>query len=75
MIQDKSLNIYFLIQIGFDGGLSGLLRRRINGIPHYLIEAKAEPGNLDKIQNSPALQATFSNLKKAHGGRKPKFKV
>ena len=49
MIQDKSLNIYFLTQIGFDDGLSGLLRQRINGIPHYLIEAKAEPENLDKI--------------------------
>lgn len=62
-----------LTQIGFDGGLLGLLRQRINGIPHYLIEAKAEPGNPDKIQISPTLQATFSNLKKAHGGKKPKF--
>lgn len=60
-------------QIGFDGGLLGLLRKRVNGIPHYLVEAKAEPGNPDKIQISPTLQATFSNLKRAHGGNKPKF--
>lgn len=62
-----------LTQVGYNGGLLGLLRQRINGVPHYLIEAKAEPGNPDKIQISPTLQATFSNLKQAHGGRKPRF--
>lgn len=62
-----------LTQVGYDGGLLGLLRQRINDVPHYLVEAKAEPGNPDRIQISPTLQATFSNLKQAHGGRKPKF--
>jgi len=62
-----------ITQIGYDGGLLGLLRKRINGVPHYLIEAKAEPGNPDLLQISPTLQATFSNLKRAHGGSKPKF--
>lgn len=62
-----------LTQVGYDGGLLGLLRQRIDGIPHYLIEAKAEPGNPDKVQISPTLQATFSNLKQAHHGRKPRF--
>tara|TARA_R110001583_G_scaffold132895_2_gene284816 strand:+ start:3586 stop:4356 length:771 start_codon:yes stop_codon:yes gene_type:complete len=62
-----------LTQVGFDGGLLGLLRQRIKGIPHYLIEAKAEPGNPDKVQISPSLQATFSNLKQAHGGKKPRL--
>lgn len=60
-------------QVGFDGGILGLLRKRIDSIPHYLIEAKAEPGNPDKVQISPTLQATFSNLKQAHGGNKPRF--
>lgn len=60
-------------QIGFNGGLLGLLRKRINDVPHYLVEAKAEPGNPDKVQISPTLQATFSNLKQAHGGNKPRF--
>lgn len=60
-------------QIGLNGGILGLLRKRIKGVPHYLIEAKAEPGNPDKVQISPTLQATFSNLKQAHGGNKPKF--
>ena len=62
-----------LEQIGHDGGILGLVRKRINGIPHYLVEAKAEPGNYKIIQMSPTLQATFSNLKMAHGGSKPKF--
>jgi len=62
-----------ITQVGFDGGLLGLLRKRLTGIPHYLVEAKAEPGNPDRVQISPTLQATFSNLKKAHGGRKPHF--
>ena len=62
-----------LTQVGFDGGLLGLLRQRHNGIPLYLVEAKAEPGNFGKLQISPTLQATFSNLKRAHSGRKPRF--
>lgn len=62
-----------LTQVGYDGGLLGILRQRFHGIPHYLIEAKAEPGNYEKLQLSPTLQATFSNLKRAHAGRKPHF--
>lgn len=60
-------------QIGLDGGLLGLIRQRIEGVPHYLIEAKLEPGNYKGYQLSPSLQATFSNLKRAHGGKKPMF--
>ena len=60
-------------QVGFDGGLLGLLRKRFHGIPHYLVEAKAEPGNYEKLQLSPTLQATFANLRQAHRGRKPRF--
>lgn len=62
-----------LTQVGFDGGLLGILKQRFSGIPHYLIEAKMEPGNYDKVQLSPTLQATFSNLKRAHSGSKPKY--
>lgn len=62
-----------LTQVGYDGGLLGILRQRFDGVPHYLIEAKAEPGNYERLQFSPTLQATFSNLKRAHQGRKPLF--
>jgi len=62
-----------LTQVGYDGGILGILRKRFNAVPHYLIEAKAEPGNFERVQLSPTVQATFSNLRRAHGGRKPRF--
>ena len=62
-----------LTQVGFNGGILGLVRTKINQIPHYLIEAKAEPGNPDLVQICPTLQATFSNLNRAHGGLKPRY--
>ena len=55
------------------GGILGILMKKINGIPHYLLQAKAEPGNIGKLQLSPTLQATTSNLIKAHGGKRPLF--
>jgi dTDP-4-dehydro-6-deoxy-alpha-D-glucopyranose 2,3-dehydratase len=58
---------------GFDGGILGLLKKKINNTPHYLINAKFEPGNYRFIQLSPTVQATFSNIKKAHDGRDVKF--
>lgn len=58
----------FLTQEGYDGGILGLLRKRFDGIPHYLVEAKEEPGNYNIVQISPTVQATFSNLKRAHKG-------
>lgn len=58
----------FLVQEGFDGGILGLVRKRFEGIPHYLVEAKEEPGNYNIVQISTTVQATFSNLKRAHKG-------
>ena len=58
---------------GFDGGILGLLKKRINNTPHYLVNAKFEPGNYNFIQLSPTVQATFSNIKKAHKGKNVKF--
>ncbi len=55
------------------GGLLGLIRTYINDLPHYLIEAKFEPGNYNKIQFSPSIQATFSNIEAAHGGKTPNY--
>ncbi len=60
----------FIMQVGYKGGIIGLIRKKINGVPHYLIEAKFEPGNFGKIQLSPTLQATYSNLERAHRGEK-----
>ncbi len=54
-------------------GILGIICQKRNGIMHYLFCAKYEPGNLVNLQLSPTLQATESNLKQAHGGKKPKF--
>ncbi|TKB53964.1 NDP-hexose 2,3-dehydratase family protein [Ferrimonas aestuarii] len=62
-----------LEQVGYDGGILGLVRKRFDGVPHYLCEAKEEPGNYGKVQISPTLQATFANINQSHGGRKPRF--
>ena len=63
----------FLTQVGYVGGVIGLIRDEINGIPHYLVEAKFEPGNYNKIQISPSVQATYSNLKRVHKGKRNKI--
>lgn len=62
-----------LTQIGFDGGIVGLIRTIEFGTPHYLVNLKEEPGNYKIAQLSPTLQATFANLNQAHGGSKPKY--
>ena len=62
-----------LQEVNFDGGLLGLVRGIKDGLPHYLVEAKFEPGNYNQYQLSPTIQATFSNLEKVHGGREPHY--
>lgn len=54
-------------------GILGILRQKRNGIMQYLMYAKCEPGSVINPQFSPTLQATFSNLGMAHGGKKPRF--
>ena len=54
-------------------GILGILCKKINGVRHYLLYAKFEPGTIASLQLSPTLQATESNLKQAHGGKKSLF--
>ena len=68
----KSWDQPFIKQINYDGGIIGLVRSNINDVPHYLIDAKYEPGNYNNIQLSPSLQATYSNLNRIHKGEKNK---
>ncbi len=70
---EKGWDQPFLTQEGFDGGILGLVRQRINNIPYYLVEAKEEPGNYNTVQISTTLQATFSNIRRAHRGKKTNF--
>ncbi|MEU1811839.1 NDP-hexose 2,3-dehydratase family protein [Micromonospora aurantiaca (nom. illeg.)] len=50
-------------------GVLGLLAREFDGVLHFLVQAKAEPGNVNGLQISPTVQATRSNYTGAHGGR------
>lgn len=52
-------------------GILGILTKKIDGVRHYLLQAKFEPGNKYLLQLSPTLQATESNLRQAHKGKKP----
>ncbi|QWD28818.1 NDP-hexose 2,3-dehydratase [Polynucleobacter paneuropaeus] len=54
-------------------GILGIISKKINGILHFLIQLKMEPGNIGFIQLSPTVQATRSNYTAVHGGRKPKY--
>lgn len=54
-------------------GYLGLIAKKINGVFHFLAQAKVEPGNLGYIQLSPTLQATKSNYSLAHGGNRPPY--
>lgn len=54
-------------------GFLGILTCKINGIWHYLMQGKIEPGNVNYVQISPTLQATKSNFTRAHGGRQPEY--
>lgn len=56
-----------------ENGYLGIICREMEGVLHFLMQAKIEPGNLDKIQLSPTLQATKSNFTQAHGGRRPAY--
>ncbi|HEY5975715.1 MAG TPA: NDP-hexose 2,3-dehydratase family protein [Geobacteraceae bacterium] len=54
-------------------GILGILTKRFNGVLHFCLQAKEEPGNRNSVQLSPTVQATYSNYTCAHGGKQPPF--
>jgi oxidase EvaA len=54
-------------------GFLGIITKEINGVLHFLMQAKIEPGNVNNVQLSPTLQATKSNYSQVHKGVKPKY--
>jgi dTDP-4-dehydro-6-deoxy-alpha-D-glucopyranose 2,3-dehydratase len=50
-------------------GILGILAKEFDGVLHFLMQAKAEPGNCNGVQLSPTVQATRSNYTRVHGGR------
>ena len=54
-------------------GYLGIICKEFDGVMHYLMQAKIEPGNINKIQISPTIQATKSNFTQMHGGKRPAY--
>nr|AEM44231.1 NDP-hexose 2,3-dehydratase [uncultured bacterium] len=49
-------------------GILGILVKEFDGVLHFLMQAKMEPGNPNLLQLSPTVQATRSNYTKVHRG-------
>lgn len=53
-------------------GLIGYLIKKINGVDHFMVQAKMEPGNIDKFELAPTV--SFSNYEeRVASGYKPTF--
>jgi len=49
-------------------GILGIIKSKKT--KKYLLQAKVEPGNINKLQLAPTVQATKSNYSQVHGGNK-----
>ncbi|CAL9618856.1 dTDP-4-dehydro-6-deoxy-alpha-D-glucopyranose 2,3-dehydratase [Streptomyces sp. enrichment culture] len=54
-------------------GILGILAKEFDGVLHFLMQAKMEPGNRNLLQLSPTVQATRSNYTKVHRGTDVKY--
>jgi oxidase EvaA len=54
-------------------GFLGIIIKNIQGVLHFLMQAKIEPGNINIVQLSPTLQATRSNYTQVHKGKIPLY--
>lgn len=54
-------------------GFLGILAKQFDGVLHFLMQVKMEPGNINMVQLSPTLQATRSNYTGIHKGRAPSY--
>ncbi len=54
-------------------GVLGIVTKKIGGILYLLMQAKAEPGNINTFQLSPTVQATRSNYLRLHGGKPTRY--
>jgi dTDP-4-dehydro-6-deoxy-alpha-D-glucopyranose 2,3-dehydratase len=54
-------------------GYLGFITKKFDGVLHFLLQAKIEPGNLNYVQLSPTLQATKSNYDQVHQGTQPLY--
>ncbi|WP_433136284.1 NDP-hexose 2,3-dehydratase family protein [Actinomadura nitritigenes] len=56
-----------------DIAILGVIAKEFDGVLHFLLQAKMEPGNADMVQLSPTVQATPSNYGRVHRGRRSHY--
>jgi oxidase EvaA len=54
-------------------GILGILVKEFGGTLYCLLQAKAEPGNINSLQLSPTVQATRSNYTRVHNGGQTRY--
>ncbi len=54
-------------------GYLGIIAKEFDGTLYFLMQMKIEPGNVNKVQISPTIQATKSNFMQTHGGKTPAY--
>ncbi|MEW9520536.1 NDP-hexose 2,3-dehydratase family protein [Streptomyces tubercidicus] len=54
-------------------GILGILAQEFDGVLHFLMQAKMEPGNPRLLQLAPTVQATRSNYQRIHRGTRVKY--
>ncbi len=54
-------------------GILGILTKVFDGLRYFLMQAKMEPGNINLLQLSPTVQATWSNYTRVHAGKRPLY--
>jgi len=54
-------------------GILGILAKKFDGVLHFLMQAKMEPGNIGFVQLGPTVQATRSNYTLVHKGSTPPY--
>ncbi|MFF4591291.1 NDP-hexose 2,3-dehydratase family protein [Streptomyces sp. NPDC001388] len=54
-------------------GVVAMLVRRIDGVPHCLVQARVEPGYLDVVELGPTVQCTPENYAHLPASARPRF--
>jgi len=55
-----------------EGGILAMVARETAGKGvEFLLQAKAEPGNIGILQFCPTIQSTWSNIRRVHAGKRP----
>ncbi|WHM36500.1 NDP-hexose 2,3-dehydratase family protein [Streptomyces sp. BPTC-684] len=56
-----------------EAGILGIVVKEFDGVLHFLMQAKLEPGNRNLLQLSPTVQATRSNYSRVHQGAQVRY--